>query len=71
MREPIIKSPSQWPGTSRLSISGSRIMGIMNLIEENYENVDEMLFWIKQMRVSTNEMDGVLKKIIDEAQQLK
>lgn len=46
-------------------------MGIMNLIEENYENVDEMLFWIKQMRVSTNEMDGVLKKIIDEAQQLK
>jgi hypothetical protein len=34
----------------------SRILGIIDLIEGETENFSEMLFWLKQLRISTNEM---------------
>jgi hypothetical protein len=37
----------------------SRILGIIDLIEGETENFSEMLFWLKQLRISTNEMDGM------------
>ncbi|MCH8567835.1 MAG: response regulator [Balneolales bacterium] len=46
----------------------ARILGIMNLIEENPEDHQEMLFWLKHLRNSTNEMDEVVQKIVNEAQ---
>ncbi|QJP35490.1 response regulator [Nonlabens sp. Ci31] len=44
----------------------SRILGIINLIEEEPENFDELSFWLKQLKNSTNEMDEIVKKIVDE-----
>ena len=48
----------------------SRILGIVNLIEEQKETLDDKLFWLKQLRISTNEMDAIVKKIIDETKHL-
>jgi len=44
----------------------SRILGIVNLMEQQTNNLDEILFWLKQLRVSTNEMDEIVRKIVDE-----
>jgi hypothetical protein len=44
----------------------SRILGIIDLIEGETENFSEMLFWLKQLRISTNEMDGIVKRIVKE-----
>jgi PAS domain S-box-containing protein len=44
----------------------SRILGIVNLIEQQKDDLDETLFWIKQLRISTNEMDAIVRKIVDE-----
>jgi len=46
----------------------ARILSIMNLIEENYENNEELLFWLKHLRTSTNEMDDVVRKIVNESE---
>jgi light-regulated signal transduction histidine kinase (bacteriophytochrome) len=42
----------------------SRILGIIDLIEGETENFSEMLFWLKQLRISTNEMDGIVKRLL-------
>jgi hypothetical protein len=42
----------------------SRILGIIDLIEGETENFSEMLFWLKAITVSTNEMDGIVKKLL-------
>lgn len=44
----------------------SRILGIVDLLEQQTDNIDEVLFWLKQLRISTNEMDDIVKKIVDE-----
>jgi PAS domain S-box-containing protein len=44
----------------------SRILGIIDLIEGETENFTEMLFWLKQLRISSNEMDNIVKKIVSE-----
>jgi response regulator of citrate/malate metabolism len=48
----------------------SRILGIVNLMEQQTNNLDEILFWLKQLRVSTNEMDVIVRKIVDETNRL-
>lgn len=49
----------------------ARILAIMNMIEENQENLEDIIFWLKHLRNSTNEIDKIVKKIINEAQILK
>jgi hypothetical protein len=49
----------------------SRILGIIDLIEGETENFSEMLFWLKQLRISTNEMDGIVKKLLKKQSELK
>jgi PAS domain S-box-containing protein len=48
----------------------SRILGIVNLIEQQKDNLDDLMFWLKQLRVSTNEMDEIVRKIINETKHL-
>jgi PAS domain S-box-containing protein len=48
----------------------SRILGIVNLIEQQTDNLEEILFWLKQLRVSTNEMDEIVRKIVEETNHL-
>jgi FixJ family two-component response regulator len=47
----------------------ARILGIIDLIEN--ENLDDLMFWLKQLRVSSNEMDDIVKKITEEAQEIQ
>jgi len=44
----------------------SRILGIINLIEDQPETIEAMSFWLTQLRISTNEMDSIVKKIIED-----
>lgn len=44
----------------------ARILGIINLIEMEDIGSEELNFCLKQLRVSSNEMDDIVKKIISE-----
>ena len=45
----------------------ARILAIINLIEDEKENFDEIYFWLKQLRISSNEMDDVVKNIVEQS----
>ncbi|MFT6096400.1 MAG: PAS domain S-box-containing protein [Nonlabens sp.] len=45
----------------------SRILGIINLIEDQPESLDEISFWLTQLKISTNEMDDIVKKVVIDA----
>lgn len=49
----------------------ARILGIINLIETEKENLDDLMFWLSQLSVSSNEMDNIVKKITEEAQEIQ
>lgn len=44
----------------------ARILGIINLIEEEKGNLENLLFWLEQLKVSSNEMDDIVRKIIED-----
>ncbi|WP_026753071.1 response regulator [Sediminibacter sp. Hel_I_10] len=44
----------------------ARILGIINLIEMENEGSENLEFYLKQLRVSSNEMDDIVKNIINE-----
>lgn len=48
----------------------SRMLGIINLIETDKGNLDDLMFWLHNLRVSCDEMDGIVRKITDEAQEI-
>ncbi|MBU0942066.1 MAG: response regulator [Flavobacteriaceae bacterium] len=45
----------------------SRILGIINLLEEEKENQEEFMFWMSQLKISTNEMDQIVKNIVSDS----
>ncbi len=47
-----------------------RILSIINLIEDPKESQEDIFFWLKQLRSSTDEMDEVVKKIVKQSQHL-
>lgn len=49
----------------------ARILSIINLIETEKENIEDLMFWLKQLRVSSDEMDAIVKKITEEAQEIQ
>lgn len=49
----------------------SRILGIINLIEMQQDNLDDLMFCLKQLRVSSDEMDAIIRKITEEAQEIQ
>ncbi len=44
----------------------ARILAVINLLEEQPDSLEEISFWIKQLKISTCEMDEIVKKIINE-----
>ena len=48
----------------------SRILGIINLIESEKDNLDNLMFWLTQLRTSSNEMDDIVRKITEEAKEI-
>jgi PAS domain S-box-containing protein len=49
----------------------SRILGIINLMEGQVYNEEEIVFWMQQLKISTMEMDDIVKKIVRESNQLE
>ena len=49
----------------------ARILSIIHLIEGSKESSDDIFFWLSQLKASTNEMDEVVKKIVDQSQHFK
>lgn len=49
----------------------ARILGIINVIETEKDSFDDLLFWLSQLRVSCDEMDEIVKKITEEAQEIQ
>lgn len=48
----------------------ARMFGIMNVIEDNNESLDDTLMWLKHLRDSANELDDIVKNMVNEAQHL-
>jgi len=48
----------------------ARMLGIMNVIEDNNESLDDTLMWLKHLRDSANELDDIVKNMVNEAQHL-
>ncbi len=59
-----------WTQSHEVRAPISRILGIINLIEEQQENFDEILFWLKQLKISTTEMDDIVKIIVRDANRI-
>lgn len=53
-----------WTQSHEVRAPIARILGIMNLMEDNMDNLDELLFWVKQLRISTTEVDDIVRKIV-------
>lgn len=49
----------------------SRILGIINLIETQKDNQEDLKFWLTQLKVSSDEMDAIVKKITEDAQHIQ
>lgn len=48
----------------------ARMLGIMNLIENSNKSPDDTLLWLKHLRDSANELDAIIKDMVDKAQHL-
>jgi PAS domain S-box-containing protein len=48
----------------------ARMLGIMNVIEDNNKSLDDTLMWLKHLRDSANELDKVIRDLVDKAQHL-
>lgn len=44
----------------------ARILGIINLIEAKHESIEDILFWLKHLKDASNEMDSIIRKIVEE-----
>ena len=48
----------------------ARILGIINLIEIKKNDMNDLMFWLSQLRISSNELDDIIRKISKEAQEI-
>jgi PAS domain S-box-containing protein len=60
-----------WTQSNLLKAPISRVLEIINLMEEHPENFDKISYWLTELKKSTNEMDEVVKKVIEETNQNK
>ncbi|MGL6068600.1 MAG: hypothetical protein ACRC0I_07570, partial [Sediminibacterium sp.] len=49
----------------------ARILGIINFIETEKYNPKDLEYWLKKLKVSSDEMDAIVRKITDEAQEIQ
>lgn len=48
----------------------ARILSIISMIETQNEDTKEQAFWLDQLKISSNEMDLIVRNIVNEAQAL-
>ena len=57
-----------WTQSHEVRAPLSRILGIINLIETQKDHPGDLQFLLNQLRVSSDEMDAIVRKITEEAQ---
>jgi len=60
-----------WTQSHILRAPLARILGIINLLETKTDDIDEIYTWLKLLRISTDEMDDIVKLIVEEANQIE
>ncbi|TXD84095.1 response regulator [Subsaximicrobium wynnwilliamsii] len=60
-----------WTQSHMVRAPLARILGIINVIEMEKMDADELLFYLKQLRVSGNEMDEIIRKIVNETNHIE
>jgi PAS domain S-box-containing protein len=55
-----------WTQSNVLNAPVTRILEIVNLMEEQPDNLDKISFWLAQLKISSMEVENILKKIIDQ-----
>ena len=58
-----------WTQSHILRAPLARILGIINLVETDMPDNEELLFWLNQLKVSSIEMDDVIKNIVTQTTQ--
>ncbi|WP_439583738.1 PAS domain S-box protein [Dyadobacter bucti] len=48
----------------------ARMLTIMNAIDDNNKNLDDTLMWLKHLRDSADELDEIIKDLVEKAQHL-
>jgi PAS domain S-box-containing protein len=48
----------------------ARMLAIMNAIDDNNKDLDDTLMWLKHLRDSANELDEIIKDVVEKAQHL-
>lgn len=48
----------------------ARMLGIINFIDDGDKNLDDILVWFKHLKDSANELDKIIKDMVDKAQHL-
>ena len=59
-----------WTQSHEVRAPLSRMLGIIDLIDNN-EDLDDMSYWLKQLKTSTLEMDEITKKIVRKTHELE
>ncbi len=59
-----------WTQSHEVRAPLARILGLINLIEEHKDSFDDMLFCIQSLKDSSNEMDEIIRKIVNETNHL-
>tara|TARA_R110002126_G_scaffold152203_3_gene299296 strand:+ start:4979 stop:6757 length:1779 start_codon:yes stop_codon:yes gene_type:complete len=59
-----------WTQSHEVRAPLSRMLGIIDLIDNN-EDLDDMSYWLKQLKTSTLEMDEITKKIVHKTHELE
>lgn len=59
-----------WTQSHMVRAPLARILSIINLIETEKGDLDNLIFWLNQLRASSNEMDVIVRKITEEAQEI-
>lgn len=49
----------------------ARILGIINLIETQKDSLDDLMYWLVQLKNSSEEMDEIIKTIIKDSQYIQ
>jgi FixJ family two-component response regulator len=48
----------------------ARMLGIIDVIETEKGDLEDLMFWLKQLKVSSQEMDVIVRQLTEEAQEI-
>lgn len=60
-----------WAQSHHVRAPLARILGIINLIETQIDSLDDLMYWLDQLKNSSEEMDEIIKTIIKDSQYIQ